>query len=492
MNKCFVFLGSILLGCFVVPMHYFISNYPQFDLQTTFSVIALFGAIALGIAGLLWLLLRDIYKVSFLLYGGSAVFWFSHPIAVFFRGHSFFQKISISGYHWPLLFVCCFASIFCLFLSLKYCPKLVENLSKRLSAFVLILSALLLIGGCHRIFSEIKTTRRIVQKHQDNRKYPNIYHILLDAHPNAKAMGIIGGNLEPFYRELKSLGFVIFPESRSNYPATMWSVASMLNMDYLDEGWEEKPIEYFRREIHENKVFKHFQKEGYSVFFATDNIMVKSLYNPSNGSVGGGSNDFFMQLYCVLCGTPVKHIYEKCFSELFKQGVLAAIETVFKDLEAAKNIHGDATNVFYAHVLCPHEPCVFGKRAENLAFSGFIMKFDTLNFIKPEIHKAYCENVYGIDNLVLRTVREIVKQYSTEAVKPIIVLHSDHSILYNARNLESPFITPDTVYGNLLALYVPEDWKQDTKGLKFINLYRWIFNHLFGNKYEYFKENLQK
>ena len=77
-------------------------------------------------------------------------------------------------------------------------------------------------------------------------------------------------------------------------------------------------------------------------------------------------------------------------------------------------------------------------------------------------------------------------------MKPVIVLHSDHSILYCGRyDLENPFVTADTVYGNLLALYVPEEWKKDAKDLTFINLYRWIFNHLFGESYPYFKENKQ-
>ena len=250
--------------------------------------------------------------------------------------------------------------------------------------------------------------------------------------------------------------------------------------------------DYFRRKIHNNKVFGRFREQGYSDFFTIDNIMVKSLYNPSNELGEGSSNDFFMQLYCVLCDTPVKHVYERCFKEFFKQGALHSIENVFENLISGKSLYGNTANVFYAHILCPHEPCLFGQQAENLAFSGFMMKFDTLNFIKPEVHKAYCENVYGIDNLALKAVKEIVTQYRTEAVKPIIILHSDHSILYNARDLKSPFITPDTVYGNLLALYIPDEWKQDAKDLKFINLYRWIFNHLFGDKYEYFKENLQK
>lgn len=69
----------------------------------------------------------------------------------------------------------------------------------------------------------------------DRKAYPN----LLDAHPNAKVMEIIGGNLKPFYKELESLGFVTYQESCSNYPVTILSVASMLYMDYL-KAWRER------------------------------------------------------------------------------------------------------------------------------------------------------------------------------------------------------------------------------------------------------------
>jgi hypothetical protein len=158
---------------------------------------------------------------------------------------------------------------------------------------------------------------------------------------------------------------------------------------------------------------------------------------------------------------------------------------LFKALENGRNLYGSRGNVFYAHFLCPHEPCVFGNYKENLAFSGFMTKFNVSNFIKPEVRKAYCENTYGIDNLALKTIKRIIKQYENESVKPIIILHSDHSILYTGRGLKSPFITTDTVYGNLLALYVTDEWKKDAENLKFINLYRWVFNHLFGDNFHY-------
>jgi len=185
-------------------------------------------------------------------------------------------------------------------------------------------------------------------------------------------------------------------------------------------------------------------------------------------------------------------MFENMFSGVFRSACINAIEGVFKSLEQCKDTYGPNNNVFYAHILSPHEPCVFSKEATNRSFKGFLTKFDTSHLLSKETHQAYCENVYSIDALVLKCVEKISQQYKAETIKPIIVLHSDHSILYNGRNdLSNPFITTDTVHGNLLALYCPKEWKSDAEGLTFINLYRWIFNHLFAENYPYFKENRQ-
>ena len=67
-------------------------------------------------------------------------------------------------------------------------------------------------------------------------------------------------------------------------------------------------------------------------------------------------------------------------------------------------------NFFYAHVLCPHEPVVFSQVAKNLAFQGFTMKYDASYMLTAESRRAFCENVYGIDNLVLKSIKEILEQ----------------------------------------------------------------------------------
>ena len=465
----FELIGSALLCCFIMPIFLFVSNYPQFDLVGTLLITVIFLGIFACIVIPLGFIFKNVGKVSFFMYGIGIIFWFSHPIAVSLR--KFCPRFIVkSGYHWLLLSVCCLATVIILYLIAKSFPNFSKGVNKFLSVFTLLVSAMLLIEGYWKFFSNSKNITFMDAKHSvsNERRYPNVYHILLDAHPNQKAMEIIGGDLKPFYRELERLGFVTFPESRSNYPCTLPSVASMHDMGYLPEYCD---TSFMKGRIRDSKIFNKFKQHGYVISFRTDNRMIEALYWEEYKNLIHNSS-LLTQLYSLLMGSPIKHTFENMFSGVFRSACINAIEDVFKSLEQCKDTYGPNNNVFYVHILSPHEPCVFSKEATNRSFSGFLTKFDTSHLLSKEIHQAYCENVYGIDALVLKCVETIVRQYEAETIKPIIVLHSDHSILYNGRNdLSNPFITTDTVYGNLLALYVPKEWKNDAEDLTFINLY---------------------
>ena len=481
MRRYFDLMGSALACCYVVPMYFSVSNYPQFGLKDTLLIVAVFLGVFTCIAIPFGFIFKNVGKVSFLMYGIGIVFWFSHPVAISLR--RFCPKFIVgSGYHWFLLSVCCLIAVICSFFVAKYLSCFVKGANKFLSVFTLLVSVMLLFEGCWRIFSKSKDVTSADSTHgvSNGKRYPNVYHILLDAHPNQRAMEIIGGDLKPFYRKLENLGFVTFPESRSNYPCTFLSVTSMLDMDYLPKGADRSLIDAKRRN---GKVFNEFKRHGYRIYLGTDNRMVRALYGKTDGDIVGTSS-LLVQLYSLLMSTPAKHAFENIFSDTFRSICINAIKGLCECLEQCKDTYGSNNSVFYTHILSPHEPCVFSKEAKNRSFTGFWTKFDTSHLLTKETHQAYCENVYGIDALVLKSIEEILRQYKAETIKPVVVLHSDHSILYNGRNdLSNPFITTDTVYGNLLAIYVPKAWQGDAEDLTFINLYRWIFNHLFGAGY---------
>jgi hypothetical protein len=51
-----------------------------------------------------------------------------------------------------------------------------------------------------------------------------------------------------------------------------------------------------------------------------------------------------------------------------------------------------------------------------------------------------------------------------------------------------PLVDADSIFGNLFAIYIPQEWREDAKNLQFINLYRFIFNHLFKIDYPYLEQ----
>ena len=190
------------------------------------------------------------------------------------------------------------------------------------------------------------------------------------------------------------------------------------------------------------------------------------------------------QLHAILFHTPLYNVFVNLLNFYHTND----LNDMLLSLEKETALFGTAGNVFYYHTLPFHAAREPGDQS---ALIGIWENMKIDRAITMEALRRGIKAVYDADALVLECIRRILSQYDKVKTKPIIVLHSDHSILYGFANVQDPRVTTDTVYGNLLALYVPEEWKSDAKDLTFINLYRWIFNHLFGENYPYFKENKQ-
>ena len=84
---------------------------------------------------------------------------------------------------------------------LKKITFLIEFLGK----FVWVLFVFLSFQACKALFLYHyfrKETYANVEGVKVKDDYPNIYHILLDAHPSQEGFEQLGGDLKPFYREL--------------------------------------------------------------------------------------------------------------------------------------------------------------------------------------------------------------------------------------------------------------------------------------------------
>ena len=381
------------------------------------------------------------------------MFWFRPSIVAFFCRFA-------SRYMWFFFVVALIAGTTAFFLAER--RRLIPYANMIISIFSCLLcviqcmTALLLVscdaeGG---IASDI-----------DKGIYPNIYHILLDAHPNQKAFSRLGGDARPFYNELEQLGFICYPESESVYGNTEDSVKAMWCMD----------AEVHARFRMEDAVAFKKLTEVYNCRLMVP-WLVRSLYARRYvvSSCSGGVYEFLFALFGNRFCSLVNSYYLRM--RIIEAG-RRIVESVFENMKGYKGIYGSLGNFFYGHILSPHPPLLYGDNVFQVPVVGLLVGVES---VPIEYASQICQNCYGIERITLEAVKTILDQYSNDPVKPIIILHSDHG--------HRVLTDEDSRYGNLFAIYMPDEWKKDAKDLKFINLYRFIFNHLFGTNYEYLPE----
>jgi len=179
-----------------------------------------------------------------------------------------------------------------------------------------------------------------------NRVCPNIYHILLDAHPNQKCFERIGGDLTPFYRKLEELGFITYPESKSVFPFTQRSVPAMWFMD---------------AEVHDSvkdSVLPKVLAGTYAVRMYLSWEGLSSIYG-REGSIK--CDNFIGTFYCFIYKTVFRFIFERIFYKRLSVYKKACHRAVLTALERGKDMYGVAGNFFYGHILSPHPPFVYSE-----------------------------------------------------------------------------------------------------------------------------------
>ena len=445
------YLACLIFGAVIYPMRCFYVSFPCFSIRIAGIVMFILGGVHVICFFGLRLFLKKKEARVFFMSVVAFIFWV-HPSIV-----ALFPRSFTSRYSWVFSVVFWIAGTTAFFFAkrcrwIPYANRIIGIFSCLLCV-IQCMTALLLVscdaeGG---IASDI-----------DKGIYPNIYHILLDAHPNQKGLSRLGGDLRPFYNELERLGFICYPEAKSTYYYTEGSVKAMWCMD---------------AEVH-----AQFRMEDAVAFKKLTEVYNCRLMIPwLNGilyarryvvsSCSGGVFGFLFALFNNRASSLVNSYYFR--TRVIEEG-RRIVESVFENMKGYKKIYGSLGNFFYGHILSPHAPLLYGDNVFQVPVVGLIKGEENV----PMEYASYvCQNCYGIERITLEAIETILDQYSNDPVKPIIILHSDHGLRV--------LTDEDSMYGNLFAIYMPDEWKKDAKDLKFINLYRFIFNHLFGTNYEY-------
>jgi len=253
---------------------------------------------------------------------------------------------------------------------------------------------------------------------------PDIYYIILDGYAGADVLRtIFNYDNTPFLQYLADKGFFVAGRSRSNYSQTVLSLASCLNMQYLDGlmrgvNPESSDNTQYAQFIAKSEFVRLLKERGYrfaafsSGYYLTD-VKSADLYFAS------GSLDEFER--GVIGATP-----------------LAATGSSWKEqreiVEFALDHLADTTDCVgplfvFAHIVAPHPPFVFGPDGEEITPMGEFTMADGSHLVGltdiswDEYRRGYLAQLQYVNKRMRGVIDSILSRSRTD---PVIIIQGDH------------------------------------------------------------------
>lgn len=313
---------------------------------------------------------------------------------------------------------------------------------------------------------------------------PDIYYIILDGYGSANTLKeMYQYDNQEFIDYLTSKGFYVAPNSRSNYAATFLSLASSLNMEYLNEPisrmdpakvqtWD-RSVPY--RMIRQNKVTHFLRSKGYKVIHFESGWTATASNKFADLSIQCGRwNEFQL----VLLETTLLRPFDKSLvGDTMRARVLCAFSTL---PEVKRKIEGP--RLVFVHISCPHPPFIFGPNGEPVS--------ETEVKTQEVGPTALWKNKHGYLNqlkFVNKKVKVLVNTLlSGTDPEPIIIMQGDHGPAATGDRLGPP--TESLIKERMRifnAYYLPGHGQEILyDSITPVNTFRLIFNHYFNASYD--------
>jgi len=301
-----------------------------------------------------------------------------------------------------------------------------------------------------------------------NKNFPDIYFIILDCYNSQEYYSkMCGFDNTPFLDQLKSRGFHIPVKTHSNYGATLQSLSSILNMNYLPKHIQPTPFEHMWKN---NNVSFFLKKLGYKYLDLYRNSLEqcknnlkcnRSLWQELKHELNLFCFDYYsIGRYFLQAWTP---LYQ--FISFYKESLRQTIKLKLNMLNESTKLQSQ--KFVYAHFMIPHPPHVFTE--DGSPFSP--------DNSKPELESAlygHVESTKYVNREIIKSIDIILKNSKTP---PIIILQGDHGYdyTYGKSNWSK--------YQILNSYHLPQGGnKKLYPSITPVNSFRIIFNHYFGTK----------
>lgn len=437
---------------------------------TIFSLILLF---------IIHLLTRDWIKTG-LIVTPMIIAWSSYGIV-----YDFIQNRTLFGFSLnhrlglALAFGILMAGIAIFVVTRKGSLKLGSQFLTVVSLGAVLLPAIQLINylftADHAAITNVTETKSVSAA--QNTTTPDIYYFILDGYSRADELEkTVNFDNSPFLNELKQMGFYIADCSKSNYENTRLSLASSLNMDYLDVVAPQatpdvQNIGILDKQILNSKVRADLEARGYEIvsfqtgylfsefhdadhYIQTSSISLTSPYvNPFESLLLSETGFRLLESIPAVKLWSIKSpLYEKYLIEKNKIELLNHL-----DLPSPKFV--------FIHLMPAHRPYIFNAEG-GVQGDDRLFRKDGKPISPVYDVKGYFEGITYLNNSLLPIIQKLVDSKNP----PIILIQGDHG---NRRLLQleilNAYYFPDKNYQSLYPSISP------------VNSFRIIFNKYFGS-----------
>lgn len=299
---------------------------------------------------------------------------------------------------------------------------------------------------------------------------PDIYYIVVDTYGRQDVLfDLFGADQREFMDFLDAEGFFVAQNSSSNYGQTLLSMASSLNLDYVQQLMPIRPESDNRlplnRLIAQNQAARFLKRRGYrTVFIASSFIgkhqMETDLYLSPTAT---GATTFERLL---LEGTMAVNFAYEMPAERLRYAYARSLEMLRE--QAAQP--GPKFVVFYTTLL--HTPYVLDRDGNPI---------DALGMMKDSPPEAYFEGYPGHLAYTNRALQEAVTYILAVSERPpVIVIQGDHgtSVNFHFNDLDENSCLVER-FSIMNAYYLPGVEDTVYHSITPVNTFRVIFNAYF-------------
>ena len=273
----------------------------------------------------------------------------------------------------------------------------------------------------------------------DFTKTPDVYYIILDEYAPLKTLeNFYDYDNSDFIKFLEEKGFYVTKNSHSNYAQTSTSLASTLNMkylNYLSEAIENESKDHgiLYQMLDNNLVMRNFKSAGYQVYNISSGAWNTGSVNIADEHLCSKNQNIDYRTLYQLKQISVLRAFDIFIKEptsrIFHQQHRDTILCQFGEITKIKQITEEPVFVFM-HVLTPHEPFVFGPNGEEVDYKytlgpnvetpfGPTYKF---GLTPSEEIKAYRDQVIYVTKILRQTIDKLLENSDNP---PIIIIQSD-------------------------------------------------------------------